>query len=52
MTHFVRDILRHPNELWRTIDFLLEARRPTLDDAASAIRGARHVYLTGIGPDL
>jgi fructoselysine-6-P-deglycase FrlB-like protein len=49
MTHFLRDILRQPDELQRTIDFLLGAGRPTLDAATAAIRGARHVYLTGIG---
>ena len=49
MTHFLRDILRQPNELQRTIDFLLGAGRPALDAATTAIRGARHVYLTGIG---
>jgi len=49
MTRFLRDILRQPNELLRTIDFLLGAGRPTLDAATTAIRGARHVYLTGIG---
>src|ERR1700694_3568479 len=49
MTHFLRDILRQPNELQRTIDFLLGAGRPALDAATAAIRGGRHVYLTGIG---
>src|SRR5258707_12117155 len=49
MTYFLRDILRQPNELQRTIDFLLGAGRPTLDAATTAIRGARHIYLTGIG---
>src|SRR5258708_24171191 len=49
MTHFLRDILRQPNELKRTIDFLSEAGRPALDAATTAIRTARHVYLTGIG---
>src|SRR5712691_4544606 len=49
MTHFLRDILRQPNELRRTIDFLLGAGRPTLDAATTAIRAARHIYLTGIG---
>src|SRR5260370_36836543 len=49
MTHFLRDILRQPNELQRTIDFLLGASRTTLDAATTAIRSARHVYLTGIG---
>ena len=49
MTHFLSDILRQPNELQRTIDFLLGAGRPSLDAATTAIRSARHVYLTGIG---
>ena len=43
MTHFLRDILRQPNELQRTIDFLLGAGRPTLDAATTAIRSARHL---------
>src|SRR5713101_3914903 len=49
MTHFLRDILRQPVELQRTIDFLLGAGLPALDAATAAIRSARHVYLTGIG---
>jgi glutamine---fructose-6-phosphate transaminase (isomerizing) len=49
MTHFLNDILRQSNTLKRTIDFLLGAGRPALDSATAAIRGARHVYLTGIG---
>jgi glucosamine--fructose-6-phosphate aminotransferase (isomerizing) len=49
MTHFLRDILRQPTELRATIDFLSGVGRPRLDEAVAAIRGARHVYLTGIG---
>jgi glutamine---fructose-6-phosphate transaminase (isomerizing) len=49
MTHFLRDIVRQPAELQRTMDFLMGAGRPALDAAAKAVRGARHVYLTGIG---
>ena len=49
MTHFLRDILRQPKELRRTIDFLFAEGRPPLDAATAAIRSARHVYLTGIG---
>jgi glucosamine--fructose-6-phosphate aminotransferase (isomerizing) len=49
MTQFLRDILRQPNELNRTIDFLLGAGQPALNAATTAIRNARHVYLTGIG---
>jgi len=49
MTHFLRDILRQPAELQRTIDSLMGAGWLTLGTAADAVRGARHVYLTGIG---
>jgi glucosamine--fructose-6-phosphate aminotransferase (isomerizing) len=49
MTHFLNDILRQPNTLKGTIDFLLGVGRPALDAATAAIRRARHVYLTGIG---
>jgi len=49
MTHFLRDILRQPKELQRTINFLLGDGCASLDAATKAIRGARHVYLTGIG---
>jgi glucosamine--fructose-6-phosphate aminotransferase (isomerizing) len=49
MTHFLRDIMRQPEELQRTLDHLAGAGRGALDAAAAAVRGARHVYLTGIG---
>lgn len=49
MTQFLRDILRQPGELQRAIRFLSGAGRPMLDDAAAAVRKARHVYMTGIG---
>ncbi len=49
MTQFLHDILRQPNELKRTIDFLSGAGRPALEAATAVIRSARHVYLTGIG---
>jgi glucosamine--fructose-6-phosphate aminotransferase (isomerizing) len=49
MTHFLQDILRQPNELQRTLDFLSGAGRSALDAAIVAVRSARHVYLTGIG---
>jgi glutamine---fructose-6-phosphate transaminase (isomerizing) len=49
MTHFLRDILRQPAELQRTIDFLRGKGRRPLQEAASAVRNASHVYLTGIG---
>ncbi len=49
MTHFLRDILRQPNELHRTLEHLLGAGRSALDAAVAAVRSARHLYLTGIG---
>src|SRR5690349_5432992 len=52
MTHFLQDILRQPEELQRTIEHLTGtsgAGRSGLEVAATAVRGARHVYLTGIG---
>jgi glutamine---fructose-6-phosphate transaminase (isomerizing) len=49
MTFFLRDILRQPNELHRTIQYLSGVGRGALDAAVSAVRSGRHVYLTGIG---
>lgn len=49
MTHFLRDILRQPDELEATAEYLCAAARRTLDKAAGVLRNARHVYLTGIG---
>src|SRR5216684_980243 len=49
MSHFLRDILRQPNELRRTLDHLSGAGRGALVAAVDAVRAARHVYLTGIG---
>jgi glutamine---fructose-6-phosphate transaminase (isomerizing) len=49
MTHFLRDILRQPDELQRTINYLCGKGRPPLEEAAAVLRSAHHVYLTGIG---
>jgi len=49
MTHFLRDILRQPDELQRTLNHLSGAGRGSLDAAVAAVSSARHVYLTGIG---
>ena len=49
MTHFLQDILRQPGELQRALEHLSGAGRGSLDAAVAAVRGARHVYLTGIG---
>ncbi len=61
MTHFLKDILRQPEELQGTIERFAgptragedargtPAGRQALEAAAAAIREAPHVYLTGIG---
>lgn len=52
MTHFLQDILRQPEELRRAIELLAGpngAGQGALEAATAAVRGARHVYLTGIG---
>jgi glucosamine--fructose-6-phosphate aminotransferase (isomerizing) len=49
VTLFLQDILRQPTELERTIVYLRGAGEPRLAEAAAAIQGAHHVYLTGIG---
>lgn len=49
MTHFLRDILRQPDEMRRTMEFLCASGRRPLDAAVAAAQSARHVYLTGIG---
>jgi fructoselysine-6-P-deglycase FrlB-like protein len=48
-THFLRDILRQPEELRRTLDHLSGAGRGALDAAVSAVRSVQHVCLSGIG---
>jgi glutamine---fructose-6-phosphate transaminase (isomerizing) len=49
LTHFLRDILRQPDELQRTLSHLSGAGRGSLDAAVAAVSSAQHVYLTGIG---
>jgi glucosamine--fructose-6-phosphate aminotransferase (isomerizing) len=49
VTFFLQDILRQPAELQRTIDYLRGEGQRRLTEAATALRSARHVYLTGIG---
>lgn len=49
MTHFLQDILRQPAELQRTFDYLRGAAQRPLAEAATAVREADYVYLTGIG---
>src|SRR6266850_3675236 len=49
MTHFLRDILRQPEELQRTLDYLSGSGSGALEAAVAAVRAAGHVYLSGIG---
>jgi glucosamine--fructose-6-phosphate aminotransferase (isomerizing) len=49
VTHFLRDILRQPDELRRTLEHLSGAGSYALDAAVATVRSARHVYLSGIG---
>src|SRR5262249_4878620 len=48
-THFLKDILRQPKELRWTLEHLTGSAAPEVAKAAAAIRGARSVFLTGIG---
>jgi glucosamine--fructose-6-phosphate aminotransferase (isomerizing) len=51
-SHFLQDIFRQPAELGRTIAYLAGTGRTVLRQAASAVRDAKHVFLTGIGASL
>jgi len=48
-TCFERDILRQPVELSRTLNLLTGALQAQLREAATLLRGTKHVFLTGIG---
>jgi glutamine---fructose-6-phosphate transaminase (isomerizing) len=49
MTRYLQDILRQPDELQKTLEYLSGKGRQTLNDGATLLRNARHIYLTGIG---
>jgi glutamine---fructose-6-phosphate transaminase (isomerizing) len=49
MTRFLQDVLRQPDALQKTIDYLSNGGRAKLEEAAGRVRAASHVYLTGIG---
>lgn len=49
MTNFLNDILKQPEELSRSLRFLLESESAHLEKATSILRQAPFVYLTGIG---
>ena len=48
-THFLEDILRQPEELSRTIEFLTGPGRIALQQSSSVIQSGRDIFLTGIG---
>jgi glutamine---fructose-6-phosphate transaminase (isomerizing) len=49
MTKFLADILKQPEELIRSLHYLLGEGRASLDRAAFILNQANHIYLTGIG---
>jgi glucosamine--fructose-6-phosphate aminotransferase (isomerizing) len=49
MTFFLRDILRQPEELHRTLEFLQGPGSQALQQAVSVMQKARQIYLTGMG---
>jgi glutamine---fructose-6-phosphate transaminase (isomerizing) len=48
-TQFQRDIFRQPTELQRTLALFMEAGQAQISQAATLVRQASHVFLTGIG---
>ena len=48
-THFLEDILRQPEELSRTIEYLTGPGRNALHQGSSVIQSGRDIFLTGIG---
>jgi glucosamine--fructose-6-phosphate aminotransferase (isomerizing) len=49
MTKFLKDILKQPEELIKSLHYLLGEERASLDRAAFILNQANHIYLTGIG---
>jgi len=49
MTRFLQDILQQPGELLKSLHHTLGPGRAKLDQAVEAVRGAEHVFVTGIG---
>jgi glutamine---fructose-6-phosphate transaminase (isomerizing) len=49
MTELMKDILKQPDELIRTLTFTLGLGRAALERAANILNDAQHIYLTGIG---
>ena len=48
-TYFLQDILRQPKELRWTLEHLIGPGAVEIAKAATAVRGARNLFLTGIG---
>ncbi len=48
-THFLQDILRQPEELSRTIEYLTRASGNALQRSSSIIQSGGDIFLTGIG---
>lgn len=48
-THFLRDILRQPQEMERTLEYLTGPGRAALQQGSCLIRSAKNVFITGIG---
>jgi len=49
MTKFYRDILQEPTELVKTLNFTLGEGKSSVDQAASILKKAAHIYIVGIG---
>lgn len=49
MTSFLQDILRQPEELQGTLDFVCTPASHALQRAAAVMQRARHICLTGMG---
>jgi glutamine---fructose-6-phosphate transaminase (isomerizing) len=49
MSFFLQDILRQPQELEQTLEFLNSSGRHSMARAIAAVQKARHIYFTGMG---
>jgi glutamine---fructose-6-phosphate transaminase (isomerizing) len=49
MTKFLKDILRQPQELQRSLDYLSGPGKNVVEEAVSVLKSASHIYVTGMG---
>lgn len=49
MTNFLKDILRQPSELQRSLAYLTGPGKDTVESATSLLKSASQIFLTGIG---